>query len=87
MKASEISKQTSMPPAQGGVGDAPVHESAHLHVSGSATYIDDIAEARGTLHAALGLSTRAHARILRMDLEPVRRAPGVVSYAHGFLPA
>ncbi len=79
MKASEISRQTSMPPAQGGVGDSPVHESAHLHVSGSATYIDDIAEARGTLHAALGLSTRAHARILHLDLEPVRRAPGVVA--------
>ena len=40
---------------------------------------DDIAEARGTLHAALGLSTRAHARILHLDLEPVRRAPGVVA--------
>ena len=69
----------SVPSAQGGVGDSPVHESAHLHVSGSATYIDDSAEARGTLHAALGLSTRAHARILQMDLGPVRRASAMSS--------
>ncbi|NBR30224.1 MAG: hypothetical protein EBT83_17735, partial [Betaproteobacteria bacterium] len=36
--------EQSIPSAQGGVGDSPVHESAHLHVSGSATYIDDIAD-------------------------------------------
>ncbi|MFN3985447.1 MAG: xanthine dehydrogenase molybdopterin binding subunit [Rhodocyclaceae bacterium] len=54
------------------------HESAHLHVSGEATYVDDIRELAGTLHAALGLSTQAHARITAIDLDPVRRAPGVM---------
>lgn len=60
-------------------GAALPHESAELHVSGEATYTDDIREARGTLHAALGLSPRAHARITKLDLDPVRAAPGVVA--------
>jgi xanthine dehydrogenase large subunit len=55
------------------------HESAHLHVAGEATYVDDIREAAGTLHCALGLSERAHARIRSIDLECVRAAPGVVA--------
>ena len=66
-------------PAHGGVGVALRHESAHLHVAGEAVYIDDILEARGTLHAALGLSERAHARIRGLDLAPVRAASGVVA--------
>jgi xanthine dehydrogenase large subunit len=64
-------------PAHGGVGVALRHESAHLHVSGEAAYIDDILEARGTLYAAFGLAQRPHARIRSMDLGPVRDAPGV----------
>ena len=59
------------------------HESAHLHVSGEAAYVDDIAELRGTLHAALGLSERAHARIDAIDLSAVRAAPGVVAVLTG----
>ncbi len=55
------------------------HESARLHVLGQATYTDDIAELRGTLHAALGLSSQAHAKILEMDLSAVKSAPGVVA--------
>ena len=55
------------------------HESAHLHVSGEAVYIDDIPELNGTLYAALGLSERAHARIRSMDLSHVHAAPGVVA--------
>lgn len=55
------------------------HESARLHVTGQATYTDDIAELSGTLYAALGLSERAHANILAMDLSAVASAPGVVA--------
>jgi xanthine dehydrogenase large subunit len=44
------------------------HESAHLHVAGEATYTDDIPELAGTVYAALGLSTKAHARLTAMDL-------------------
>jgi len=55
------------------------HESAHLHVSGEATYVDDIPELAGTLHCALGLSRKAHARIRSLDLSAVHSAPGVVA--------
>ncbi len=55
------------------------HESARLHVSGEATYVDDIAELAGTRYVALGLSERAHARITRLDTGAVEAAPGVVA--------
>ncbi|MBP6544910.1 MAG: hypothetical protein KA265_20125, partial [Piscinibacter sp.] len=42
------------------VGIGLPHESAHLHVAGEATYIDDLPELAGTLHCALGLSPVAH---------------------------
>ena len=54
------------------------HESAELHVSGEAIYTDDLPELAGTLHCALGLSQRAHANIVSMDISAVRSSPGVV---------
>jgi len=65
-------------PAAGGVGAARPHESAHLHVAGAATYVDDIPEVAGTLHAALGLSPVAHGRLRSIALERLRAMPGVV---------
>ncbi len=62
-----------------GPGAPVAHDSAHLHVTGEACYTDDIPELRGTLHAALGLSSVAHARIGSIDLDRVRAAPGVVA--------
>ncbi|MGH6898973.1 MAG: molybdopterin cofactor-binding domain-containing protein, partial [Geminicoccaceae bacterium] len=64
---------------QGGVRAAVPHDSAAKHVSGEALYVDDLPEPAGILHAAVGLSAKAHAEILRMDLERVRSAPGVVA--------
>ena len=55
------------------------HDSAHLHVRGAAAYIDDIREPEGTLHIAPGLSNVARGRIIKLDLDAVRRAPGVVA--------
>lgn len=55
------------------------HESAALHVSGGATYTDDIREAAGTLYAAIGMSQSAHANILSMDVSAVKQSPGVVA--------
>lgn len=55
------------------------HDSAHKHVAGTADYIDDIAEPVGLLHGALGLTDRAHAEILDMDLSAVAALPGVVA--------
>jgi xanthine dehydrogenase large subunit len=61
------------------VGVSPPHESAHLHVAGSAPYIDDLPELAGTLHAALGLSPVAHGRIAAFDLARIAAMPGVVA--------
>ena len=55
------------------------HDSARLHVRGAATYIDDIREPAGTLHIAPGLSPIARGKILSLDLDAVRAAPGVVA--------
>ena len=63
----------------GEVGLDRPHESAHLHVTGEATYIDDIPELTGTLHAALGLSHVAHGKLIAIDLERLRAEPGVVA--------
>ncbi|WMP18847.1 xanthine dehydrogenase molybdopterin binding subunit [Thiothrix lacustris] len=61
------------------VGHSIRHESAHLHVSGEARYIDDLPEPKDTLYAAVGMSTQAHAELRRVDLDRVRQAPGVVA--------
>jgi len=61
------------------VGVSKAHESARLHVLGQADYTDDIAEVRGTLHAALGLSSKPHAKIQSIDLDAVRASRGVVA--------
>ena len=44
-------------------GQDIIHESATLHVTGEATYTDDIPELRGTLYAAL-ITSPAHVRLL-----------------------
>jgi xanthine dehydrogenase large subunit len=61
------------------IREALPHDSAALHVSGEARYVDDLPEPPGTLHAAVGVSTETHARLRSLDLDPVRRAPGVVA--------
>ena len=60
-------------------GQAIRHDSAHLHVSGAAAYTDDIPEPRNLLHVAIGLSSKAHARLKKIDLDEVAAAPGVVA--------
>src|SRR5215204_5362301 len=61
----------------GGVRQGCAHDSAVLHVTGAARYIDDLPELPGTLHIYVAQSTYAHARLIRLDLQDVRRAPGV----------
>ncbi len=67
MQAREVAPGQSIP-----------HESAALHVSGEATYVDDIPELAGTCFVALGLSQRAHARVTHTDYQAVKSSPGVV---------
>ncbi|QQR39843.1 xanthine dehydrogenase molybdopterin binding subunit [Devosia rhizoryzae] len=54
------------------------HDSGPKHVTGTAEYIDDMAEPGGTMHAYLGLSSRAHADIVSIDFSAVKAAPGVI---------
>ncbi len=60
------------------VGISRPHESAHLHVAGEASYIDDLPELAGTLHCALGLSPVACGTLQAIDHDAIRALPGVV---------
>ncbi|MGN6318982.1 xanthine dehydrogenase molybdopterin binding subunit [Trinickia sp.] len=76
---TELAREEREREATGQVHVSRPHESAHLHVSGRATYTDDIPLVAGTLHAALGLSAKAHAKIVSMQFDAVRATPGVVA--------
>lgn len=70
--------QPHRPVVTGGATKSLRHESARMHVSGSATYIDDLPEPQGLLHVVPGLSTKAHARIISLNLDAVKALPGVI---------
>ena len=55
------------------------HESAALHVTGEALYIDDIPSSPSTLVGRVVYSPYAHARIVSFDLTKAKRAPGVAA--------
>ncbi|MBA3595255.1 MAG: xanthine dehydrogenase molybdopterin binding subunit [Polaromonas sp.] len=59
------------------MGVSRPHESARAQVAGSATYVDDIPEVKGTLHAAPILSTVAHGRLRGVDTSAALALPGV----------
>ena len=63
-------------PAEAGVvGKALPHDSAHLHVAGTAAYTDDLPEPRDLLHLAVGMSEslmRESARLTSMRCVPCR---------------
>jgi xanthine dehydrogenase large subunit len=61
------------------VGKALPHDSAHLHVAGTAAYTDDLPEPRDLLHLAVGMSAVAHGRVRRLELDEVLGADGVVA--------
>jgi xanthine dehydrogenase large subunit len=58
-------------------GNSHPHESAAAQIAGAATYIDDIPEVRGTLHAAPILSQVAHGALLGVDASAALAVPGV----------
>jgi xanthine dehydrogenase large subunit len=60
------------------VGKSVPHDSAHLHVAGTAAYTDDLPEPRDLLHLAVGMSPVAHATLRGVDLQRVRAMAGVV---------
>lgn len=74
-----MSKHTHTAPTDTGpaAGVTRAHESARAQVAGAATYIDDMPEVRGTLHAAPILSTVAHGKLLGVDSTAAMAMPGV----------
>ncbi len=72
--------QKDLQPPLKHVRKALPHDSAKKHVTGTATYIDDMVEPTGTLHVVPGWSRQAiRGRIQSVDLDEVRTAPGVVA--------
>ena len=67
----------------GVVREALPHDSAVKHVTGDAAYVDDIREPSGTAHVAPGYAPIAAGRITGIDLEAVKKAPGVVAVLTG----
>jgi len=76
-----ISLKNLLPTAGVQQGTDIVHESAHLHVTGGATYTDDIPEVAGTLYAALIKSPVAHGELLGegIDRAAILAQHGVVA--------
>jgi xanthine dehydrogenase large subunit len=62
-------------------GTDVIHESAHLHVTGGATFTDDMPELAGTLYAAIIKSPVAHGELIGdgIDREAILNAHGVVA--------
>ena len=59
-------------------GTSQAHESARHQVLGTAPYVDDIPEVKGTLYAAPILSPLAHGRLKGVDARVALSLPGVV---------
>ena len=67
----------SSAPSYPAAGVSRPHESAAAQVAGAVTYIDDIPEVKGTLHAAPILSNVAHGKLLGLDTSAALGMPGV----------
>ena len=61
------------------IGISVTHESAMLHVTGKARYVDDTPLPEGTYFAAIGQATITRGKLLSIDLSAVLDAPGVVT--------
>ena len=70
--------QPSVVPAKQGVHKSKKHESAPRQVAGNARYVDDIPEPANIAYAAVGTSQVTRGNIASIDLEAVKRAPGVI---------
>ncbi|HKX05790.1 MAG TPA: xanthine dehydrogenase family protein molybdopterin-binding subunit, partial [Methylomirabilota bacterium] len=66
----------------GWIGRPLKRREDHRLLTGAGSYVDDL-RPPGCLHVALLRSPHAHARIVRLDVEAARRAPGVVLVVTG----
>ncbi len=60
------------------MGQPLPHDSALLHVTGAARYVDDVPLPEGGLHLAFGMASVARGEILELDVSAVRAVPGVL---------
>ncbi|KPC64689.1 xanthine dehydrogenase molybdopterin binding subunit [Streptomyces chattanoogensis] len=76
--------QLSERPEKPVVGVSMPHESAHLHVTGTALYTDDLVyRTKNVLHAHPVQVMKAHGRITALRTEPALAVPGVVRVLTG----
>ncbi|KAG9473347.1 hypothetical protein GDO78_016492 [Eleutherodactylus coqui] len=68
---------TAHQPVHDAVGRPIMHKSAMMQVSGEAVYCDDMPIIEGELFLALVTSSRAHARIISLDVTEALSMPGV----------
>ncbi|XP_075687633.1 aldehyde oxidase-like [Rhinoderma darwinii] len=68
---------TAHQPIQDAVGRPIMHHSAMMQVSGEAVYCDDMPVMDGELFLALVTSSRAHAKIISLDVAEALKMPGV----------
>ena len=66
--------------AQKILGKANPHVAAMKQCTGEAQYTDDIPVQKNELYGHLVLSTKAHAKILKVDATPALELPGVVDW-------
>ena len=79
MNAPDL-KLTTPPVAERAAGVSHHHESARAQVAGAASYIDDLPEVRGTLHAAPVCSPLAHGVLNGIDASAALALPGVRAF-------
>lgn len=70
-------KYLAQPATKPATGSSQIHESARAQVAGDATYIDDIAEVKGTLHAAPILSNVPRGTLRGVDATEALGMEGV----------
>ena len=80
MNAPDLKLVVDNTPATTAAGVSRFHESARAQVAGAATYIDDIPEVRGTLHAAPVCSPVAHGVLRGIDASAALAVPGVHAF-------
>ncbi|XP_069839452.1 aldehyde oxidase 1-like [Dendropsophus ebraccatus] len=68
---------TTQQPIQDAVGRPIMHRTAMMQVSGEAVYCDDMPLLEGELFLAFVKSSRAHAKIISLDVTEALRMPGV----------
>jgi xanthine dehydrogenase/oxidase len=86
---TDVNKDAAYPPTaaqdrsavpDGGVGQSLMHRNADAQVTGETKYVNDMPSLRNALHGYFVMSTRAHARLVRVDTSDAELCVGYASY-------